>query len=172
MKTRSDISCEKIQELLLDRNAEKLDEAITSHFDTCENCRQFYETVIVFSRSAEISPGDRPQPDPRIIDTLKRNFKRRSTTDNFLEPLLALFHKRIPVYQIMLAVFIAAIFYFSIAKFDTSRTKPDEMNFSSQTENQPILPVEFPVLPLEQHQQIGKSLAEDSLLAKFRVSIL
>jgi len=172
METRNNTSCEKIQELLLDQNTGKLDEMVTQHLTTCEKCREFQKTLTAISRSAQITSEDHLRPDPRIISTLKRNFRKQSISDNFLELLVALFQKRIPVYQILLAVFIAAIFYFSFTKINFFQADSEEANLVSQSENQIIRSVEFPVSRLEQDQQIGKSLSEDSLLAKFRVSIL
>lgn len=172
MQTGNDISCKKIQELLLDRNPGKLDEIVTWHLQTCEECREFQGALTAISDSAQISSEEYLQPDPRIMNALKRNLQKQSNPNNLLESLLTLFQKRIPVYQILLGVFIAAIFYFSITKINFFPVEPEQSDVVLETENQVVQSVEFPVLQLEQDQQIGKSLSEDSLSAKFRVSVL
>jgi hypothetical protein len=172
MKTRNEISCENIQELLLDQSTENLDQRIIRHIEKCDDCRKFQMTLTTISRSARISPEENLTPDPRIIATLRRSFRKKTTTDNPLESLLALFQKRIPVYQIMLAVFISATLYFSLTKMGLFQADTKRNNLVSQSGKEVIHPAEFPVIQLEQDRQMGKSLSEDSLLAKFRVSIL
>lgn len=172
MKTRSEISCEKVQELLLDQSMENLDEEITGHLETCGNCRKFQRTLTAISRSARISREDDLSPDPRIIAMLKRNLRKKSTTNSPFDSLLAFFQKKIPVYQIMVAVFIAAMLYFSVAKMSRFQANTNRADLASRPESEVIQSTEFPATQLDQDKQLGKSLSEDSLLAKFRVSIL
>jgi hypothetical protein len=179
MKNRSDVSCEYVQQLLLRKNPGELDVHVTEHLESCQKCREFQGLLTQFSNSTEAAAEESLQPDPQILKTLKNRLEETSATSNrrqksnLFEPLLALFQRRIPVYQFLLAVFIAAIFYFSFIKTNWFEPKPQEPNVISQSEQQTIQPVEFPIQSqLDQTNQVGKSLAEDSISAKFRVSIL
>lgn len=172
MEAKNNNSCERIRALLLDPKATELDKSTKRHLDTCEQCREFQNTLILISNAARIGSEEHPQPDPRIISLLKSNFEKQSPTNGFLESLLALFQKRIPVYQILVAVFLAAIFYFSVTKISFSQADSEKASLDFQRGNQILQSVEFPTLPLQQDQQIGKSLSEDSLSARFRVSVL
>lgn len=209
MKNRNEIPCKEIWELLLDQSRSELSGSIKGHLETCQKCREFQKLLTEISNYTQISSEENLQPDPRILKLLKKNFKSQTASymlkqrGRFFDPLLALFQKRIPIYQVLLAMFIAAIVYFSITKINISNTKPDELNFSAKGESQTTQLnkslrdrstnlqvdlrshgeesvdrstrrlVEFPVqTQLDQAHQIGRSLAEDSLLAKFRVSIL
>lgn len=179
MENRNRISCEEIQLSLLTWNTGKLEGLIEQHLRSCEKCRQFQQLLIDISDSSQITEEENLHPDARILISLKKNFKARTTTSaekqtgNLFNLLITLFRKRIPVYQVMLAVFIAGIIYFSFTEINFFKADFEEPNLRSQSGKQTIQPVEFPMQQqLDQNHQIGKSLAEDSLMAKFRVSVL
>jgi len=179
MENKNDISCKEVQQSLLEHNNIKTNKRIGPHLESCEKCREFHQLLLEISESTQVNSDTDLQPDPGILRTLKENFELSNNraalkqVGSLFESLTALFRKRIPVYQVMVAVFIAGIFYFSYSKLDLFKPHPDKQQLISQSLNPTVQPVEFPVqTPLDQDRQIGKSLAEDSVLAKFRVSIL
>lgn len=179
MENKNEISCEEVQQLLLEQNVVKTDDRIGQHLESCDKCQEFQQFLLEISDSTQFNSTENLQPDPRILQRLKENFEASNAyalpkqTNSFFEYIKVLFRKRIPVYQVVVAVFIAAISYFSYTKIDFLKPKPEKQKLISQSLNPTVQPVEFPAqAPLDQDQQIGKSLAEDSVLAKFRVSIL
>ncbi len=179
MKNRTEISCEEVRQMLLEKNTGELNKRIKQHLEFCQKCREFQELLTDISNSTRITAEENLQPDDQILGMLKKRFKAQTAstmhkhTGNFFESLLALFQRRIPVYQALLAVFIAGIFYFSFTKINFFKPQPEEPKLVLQSKKQTVQPLEFPFQSqLDQTNQIGKSLAEDSLLARFRVSIL
>lgn len=170
MKNRNDISCKKVQALLLDKNIGELPDSLKEHCETCQNCMEFQKLLTEISDTTQLEKN--LQPDPKIIKTLRKEFNKQTTSSPYFEPIVSLFQKRIPVYQVILAMFIAAIFYFTFNKIDISKSNNEEIKLTNQVEGQTIQAAEFPVVPLDRNQQFGISLKEDSVLAKFRVSIL
>ncbi len=179
MKNRTEISCEEVQQMLLAQDIGELDDPLKQHLESCQKCRKFQMLLTEVSNSTQVTAEENLQPDPHILKTLKKKLKAQTAstghkqTGNFFESLAALFRRRIPVYQVLLAVFIAAIFYFSFTKINLFEAELKEPRLISKSAKRTVQPVEFPVqTQLDQTHQIGKSLAEDSMLAKFRVSIL
>lgn len=179
MENKNDISCKEVQQLLLDLDITDMDDRIGKHLSSCEICQEFHQLLLKISNSTKINSDESLQPDPGILKKLKGNFELSNhraapkQISNLFESLTTMLLKKIPVYQVMVAVFIAGIFYFSYSKLNLFRPHPDKQQLISQASNPTVQPVEFPAqAPLDQNRQIGKSLAEDSVLAKFRVSIL
>jgi hypothetical protein len=170
MKNRNDISCKEVQELLLDKNSGELPDSLKAHLETCQNCREFQNMLTEISNSTQLE--ENLKPDPKIVRTLRKEFKKQTISTPYFGPIIALFQKRIPVYQVVMAMFIAAIFYFTLIKIDISKPNPEGVKLTTQIEEQTIQSAEFPTIPIDQDQQVGISLKEDSVLAKFRVSIL
>lgn len=172
MKTRNEISCKEVQDLLLDRNKGEIPSSIKEHMESCQNCKEFQMLLVDISDATQLKAEKNLRPDPKIIKTLRKEFKKQITPNPYIHPILALFQKRIPVYQVLLAMFIAAIFYFTFVKIDLFKPNSGEAKVSTQIDEQTIQSAEFPTIPIDQDQQVGISLKEDSVLAKFRVSIL
>ena len=170
MKNRNDIPCKEIQDLLLDKNSGELPDSLKAHLETCHNCQEFQKLLTEISDSTQLEGN--LKPNPKIIKTLRKEFKKQATSTPYFESITALLQKRIPVYQVILAMFIAAIFYFTFTKIDLSKPDSGKVKLSTQIDEQTIQSAEFPTIPIDQDQQVGISLKEDSVLAKFRVSIL
>ena len=172
MKTRNEISCKEVQDLLLDRNKGEIPSSIKEHIESCQNCKEFQILLVDISDATQLKAEKTLRPDPKTIKTLRKEFKKQTTPNPYFQSILALFQKRIPVYQVLLAMFMAAIFYFTFVRIDLSKPHSGVVKLSTQIEGQTIQSAEFPTIPIDQDQQVGISLKEDSVLAKFRVSIL
>lgn len=177
------IKCEDIQDLLIKENIENLSIEETSllkiHIKTCKYCQKYQQDLAYFQKSIPISQTSPLKPDPAIRRlVLKRLLKRKPDQQGILNLVWQWISKileyRIPVYQGLIGVVCGLLIFIMIRNFFILNQHESKRTiYRLQTADTTVYQINvIKNLQIIEHQKIGRSIGEDSLLTRFVVTAL
>ena len=169
---KTQVDCKEIQHLLSSEFPDNYDKMISSHLESCSDCKKYAETLKIFSGYYSIeNQENRIEPDPLIRENLVLNMKQRSEQNRTLwHKIRQVIDYRIPVYQVAAAVVIVFILIFAVEKIpDFYNAQPAEILPQNPELSQIYL---LDSLNLNSLQNVGRNALEDSAITKYLVGAL
>jgi len=176
MKTSKNIKCAEVERWLITDELKKLSpekvSLIKNHISSCERCQSFQHLIVNLQQSLHINENDQLKPNPIIKKRLLQKMKEKKTArKHFFQTIIDVLEFRIPVYHALAGVTILLLIFWGIEKFSFSFDwREVKQNYFSRIE----IPVSSPIyvvdnLKVLEQQKIGKTVKEDSLLARYIV---
>lgn len=178
---KNGLACDAAQELLIKGDFESLahDEAfaLAEHLQHCGPCAAFQSNLVNIAKFIRVSASENLTPDPAIREHIRNKIKLPRQTAGGLSEIwhfvLEVLNVRIPVYQAVLGMAVVAAMFLAFDKLsargDGEITKSARM---TQTENHLLAPaVVLNHITEIDSQKIGRTVADDSLLMKFMVTV-
>jgi len=176
MKTSKNINCAEVERRLITDELKKLSpekvSLIKNHINSCERCQSFQHLIVNLQQSLHISEKNQLTPNPIIKKRLLQKMKESKTArKHFFQTIIDVLEFRIPVYHALAGVIILLLIFWGIEKISFSFDwREFKQNYFSRIE----IPVSSPIYTVDnlkvlEQQKIGKTVKEDSLLARYIV---
>jgi hypothetical protein len=173
---KTQVNCKDIQHILSSEFPDNYDKMISSHLESCPDCKKYAETLKIFGGYYSIeNQENRIEPDPLIREKLVSHMKQRSEQNkNLWHKIRQVIDYRVPVYQVAAALAIVFILIFTVERIpDLSRdiysAQPAEILPQNPELSQIYL---LDSLNLKSLQNIGRNALEDSAITKYLVGAL
>jgi len=181
-KSKNSDVCEEIKRFIIEQQDEELigdqDKLIYDHLDACQNCSNYYQTILKMEESFIYNELDL-QPDPMIRRNLvsrlrKKKIERETGLKRYFDKLFGVFEYRIPVYQAVFAFFILFALVFTIDQVSISQRPAGLDGTTYFYMDQTILINSQSVdnIKLIEEYKCGRNVKEDSILTRYLVSAM
>ncbi|GEM_PF-4909940 len=177
-------NCTAAQDLLIKKDVEPLTDeenfSLTEHLQNCARCVAFQSTLRHIHQLVETTAQDGLQPDPAIRQRLRDKIGLQKPPSLSIASVSGLWHSilgilrfRIPIYQAALGVAAVVAIFMAIEKLnargDGVTLKPAQITPSEKQMIAPS-PIMNTIAKIDS-QKIGRTVADDSLLMKFIVTV-
>lgn len=177
------ITCEKIEQLLIQNNIERLTENelyfINNHVTSCSNCQRYQNILENLHSSIEIKQNTELIPDPSISNYIIKRMKTQKPIKIDLsgmiwDALKKTLAYRIPVYQAVIGGVSIVLILFLINNIPTilEQDFPYQQRYNQASTTIPSQTNVIDNLDIINQQKIGRNVQEDTLLTKFITTVM
>jgi hypothetical protein len=173
-------SCADVEDLLIRKGFEPLTDResrlLMEHLQACERCRSLQNLTIRTQTLLDISSETGLTPDPSIAQAVRRRMRSAARAGDKRDrpvwgAVLRVLQHRIPVYQAVLGAVVITAVWVGVKKQPAPRPAEFSRPEKTQEERPGLTPQKAPDrLSAVDRPQVGRTIREDSLLAKFIVS--
>jgi len=178
---KNGLACDAAQELLIKKDFDALAEkeafALAEHLQQCGHCVAFQTDLAHINQFIRVSALENLAPDPAIREHARSKIKPQRQTaaglDEIWHSVREVLNVKIPVYQAVMGMAVVAAIFLAFDKLnargDGEMAKRARM---TKNENQILAPstVMNHIAEIDS-QKIGRTVADDSLLMKFMVTV-
>lgn len=175
------LPCEAAQDLLIHSEAAPLTAseivALSAHLQHCERCLAFQSTMINIHHFIQTTAQDHLAPNPATPLYLRNKIQPRrqvvTSGNRFWHTLREILNFRIPAYQAVLGMAAAVAMMIAIDKLDAANNGTSSAQTVASPKEKPMLvaPATVNHIAKIDSQTIGRTVADDSLLMKFMVTV-
>ncbi|MFQ5583490.1 MAG: hypothetical protein ACE5GL_03540 [Calditrichia bacterium] len=175
--------CEIVEELLLKENIEALNQEeiqlMNEHLKECNHCTQIAQTLKNIQQAMATPAESLPTPDNHTRQHLLHRMASAHTADkatrtNRLNRIKPILEYRIPLYQVVLALFLTLFIFFATKRI-AQQKHPNAPIFTETTLQKSPTPGQLNIVDdfrIISEQKIGVNAREDSLLTRLIVSLM
>ena len=170
----SKIDCSFVENILFQSSTDELNkneiDQIIKHINACENCQSSQRLLNNFKQTMKVELSENKiNPNPAILESLKRNFNFKSEKKNsFFGFIKDFFELKIPVYQIVTALLIIGAFSLFLNNRNQSIDSLNNNVSIIAAIDSNTISISFQnSLELIDSYKKGKSIVEDSVLSNF-----
>lgn len=172
------IQCSEIDNWIAKMLSETISESdqttLSRHLRECENCRRALSSAEARFSTLHHSRGTSLRPRPSIQHALRKKViqssrKQKSSWDIPLEFVIRILKVRVPIYQavLVMVIFFTIMLYANFLSFSGNphpANIPGHVQIADSTEFLDTLKIK--------NDRVGRNLKEDSLLARFFMTVM